>query len=78
MVTNVLFYFLHAILCIEYTKQSSITHFAIAAKDGLFWIDIVTSSQLIYDVMRTRGTGIVTSYSSIILARTNWPKGDLH
>ena len=42
-------------------KQSSIAHFAIDTKDGLFWINIVTSSQLICDVMRTRGTGIVTS-----------------
>ena len=59
-------------------KQSSIAYFAIAAKDGIFWINIVTSSQLICDVMRTRGTGIVTSYSSIVLARANWRKGDLH
>ena len=38
-VTNVLFYFLHAILCFEtpfHYKQSSITHFAIDAKDSLF------------------------------------------
>ena len=59
-------------------KQSSIAHSAIDAKDGLFWIYIVTSSQLICDVMRTRGTGVVTSYSSIVLARANWRKGDLH
>ena len=80
-VTNVLFYFLHAI-CILNTsfryKQSSIAHFAIVARDGLFWLNIVTSSQLICDVTRTRGTGIVTSYSSIVLARANWHKGDLH
>ena len=50
-------------------KQSSIAHFAIVARDGLFLINIVTSSQLICDVTRTRGTGIVTSYSSIVLAR---------
>ena len=36
------------------------------------------SSHLICDVMRTQVTGIVTSYSSIILARANWVKGDLH
>ena len=41
-------------------KQSSIAHFAIGARDGLFWLDIVTSSQWICDVTRTRGTGIVT------------------
>ena len=38
----------------------------------------VTSPRLICDVTRTRGTGIVTSYSSIVLARANWCKGDLH
>ena len=59
-------------------KQSSIGHFAIVAKDGLFWLNIVTSSQLICDVARTRGTGIVTSYSSMVLARANWRKGDIH
>ena len=32
----------------------------------------------ICDVTRTWGTGILTWYSSIILARTSWHKGDLH
>ena len=41
-------------------KQSSIAHFAIVAKDGLFWLNIVTSSQLICDVTRMWGIGIVT------------------
>ena len=59
-------------------KQSSIAHLAIDAKEGFFWINIVTLSQLICEVMRTRDTGIVTSYSSIVLARANWRKGDLH
>ena len=59
------------------TKQSSIAHFAIVARDDLFWLNIVTSSQLICDVPRTRGTDIVTSYSSIVLARAIWRKGDL-
>ena len=35
------------------------------------WLNIVTYRQLIYDVTRKRGTGIVTSYSSIVLARAN-------
>ena len=48
-------------------KQLLIAHFAIDAKDGLFWIKIVTSSQLISDVMRTWGTGIVTSYRRLFL-----------
>ena len=30
-------------------KQSSIAHFAIVTKDGLFWLNIVTSSQMISD-----------------------------
>ena len=46
-----LFYFLHASLCPgraqRTTKQSSIAHFATFAKDGLFRLGIVTSSQLI-------------------------------
>ena len=56
MVTNVLFYFLHAILCPEHTislKQLLIPDFAIVAEDGLFWLSIVTTPQLIYDVTRT-------------------------
>ena len=55
MVTNELFYFLQAILCPGHTfrwKQLSIADFAIVAKDGLFWLGIVTSPQLISDVTR--------------------------
>ena len=59
-------------------KQPSIDDFAIVAKDGIFWINIVTSLQLICDVTRTRVTGIVTSLSSIVLSRANWRKSDLH
>ena len=79
-VTNVSF-FLHAILCPEHPiplKQSSIIHFAIVAKEGIFWHSIVTSSQFICDVTQTWGNRIVTSYSSIVLARASWRKGDLH
>ena len=81
MATNVLFYFLHDILCPEHTislKQLLIADFAIVAEDGLFWISIVTSPQLICDVTRTWGAGIVISYLSIVLARANWREGDLH
>ena len=80
-VTNLLFYFLHAILCHEHTNPLRTlmgAHFAIVAKDGLFWSSIVTSPHLICDVMRTRNTGIVTSYLFIVIARANWRKGDLH
>ena len=59
-------------------KQLSIAYFAIVAKDSLFWFSIVTSPQLICDITRMYDTGIVTSYSSIVLARPNWRKGDLH
>ena len=59
-------------------KQLTIADFAIDAKDGLFWFSIVTSLQLICDVTQTRVTGIVMWYSSIVLARANWCKGDLH
>ena len=56
----------------------SSAYFAIVAKGGLFWPSIMTSPQLICDVMRTRNTGIVTSYLFIVIARANWRKGDLH
>ena len=70
-VTNVLFYFLR-----PWTHK--IADFAIVARDGLFWFSIATSLQLFCDITRTRVTGIVTSYSPIVLARANWRKGDLH
>ena len=76
-VTNVLSYIVHAILCHEHTDllRSIIERsFAIVAKSSLFWLSIVTWLQLICDVMRTRDTGIVTSYSSILIARSNWRK----
>ena len=72
-ISNTLFYVLNTPF--RY-KQTSFVHFAVVAKDGPFWLNIVTSSQLICDI--TRGTGIVTSYSSIVLARAKWRKGDLH
>ena len=64
-VTNVLFYFLHAILCPEHIiplKQLSVADFAIVAKDDPFWLSIVMSPQLICDITRTWGTGNVTLY----------------
>ena len=54
-VTNVLSYFLYVIWCPEHTiplKQLSIADFTIVTKDSLFWLSIVTSPQLICDVMR--------------------------
>ena len=59
-------------------QQSSIVHFAIVTNDGVFWLSIVTSPQLICDVTWTPGTSIVTSYSSIVLARADWRKRDLY
>ena len=66
-------------LCSEHTitQKISIASFAVAAKDGLFWISIVTSPQLICDITWTWGTGIVTSYSWIVLACANWRKRDV-
>ena len=55
-------------------KQSLIAHFAIIAKNGLFWLSIVKSPQLICNVLRMQETSIVTSYSQIILACANWQK----
>ena len=59
-------------------KQLSVTDFTIVAKDDLFWLRIVTSPLLICDVTRMWGTGIMTPYSVIVLAPTNWWKGELH
>ena len=59
-------------------KQLSITDFAIVTKGNIFWRSIVTSPQLICDVMLTYCTGIVTSYSLIVVVRANWHKGSLH
>ena len=72
-VTNVLFYFLHTVLCLEYTIPP-LRHYC---EGGLFWLNIVTSPELIYDVTWKQCFGIVTSYSSIVVVRTNWRKGDL-
>ena len=70
-VTKVLFYFLHAVYVsnTQFRQKSSIVHFAVVAKEDLFWLSIVTSPQLICDGTRTRGISIVTSYSPIVLAR---------
>ena len=59
-------------------KQLSIADIVIVVKDGLSWLSIVKSPQFICDVTPTWGTAIVTSYSSIVLARANWHKGDRH
>ena len=58
--------------------KTIIADFAIVAKDGLFRFSIVTSLPLICNVTRMRVTGIVTSYSPIVVARVNWRKGNLH
>ena len=47
-------------------------------KERSNWLSIVKSPHLICDNTRTRGTSIVSSYSSIVLARANWSKCDLH
>ena len=70
---NVLFHFLHAICDLNtqfHWKQISIADFAIA-KDGLFWLGIVMSLQLICEGTLKLDTGIVMSYSSIALAHAN-------
>ena len=69
------FFSLSTLICL---KQSSIDSFAIVAKDGVFWLSIVMSTQEICDVVWTRGTVVVTSHSSIVHAHTNWHKGRLH
>ena len=72
--------FLTCNICSEHSIPLETTidrSFAIVAKEGILWLSIVTSRQLLCDVTWTRGTSIVTSYSSIVLPRTNWHKGDL-
>ena len=72
-----IFYFLHAIWCHTIPlKHLSNADFAIVAKDSFFLIeycDVTTA-----DLWRHANVGIVTSYSSIVLAHANWRKGDLH
>ena len=78
---NVLPYFLHVILCEEHTDplRTIIERlFPLVAKGSLFGFSIVTSLQWICDVTRMRDTGIVTSYSSNVIACANWRKGDFH
>ena len=45
--------------------------------ETFFWPSIVMSPQLTRGVTKTRGTGTVTSYPSIV-AHTNWRKVDIH
>ena len=82
MVKNVSFYFVRAILCPEHTIPLKTTidcwFRLVVTKDGLFWFSTVTSPQLVCHIMRKLGTGIVTSYSSIVLAHANWSKSNLH
>ena len=59
-------------------KQSSIAYFAFFTNNGLIWLNIVTPPQLACDITKTRGTGIVTSYLSIVLAFANGRKVELH
>ena len=75
-VTNVLRFSYTLFFGPEYTIL--LVDFAIVATDGLSWLSIVASPQLICDVMWTQVTAIVTSYSPIALARTNWHKSFLH
>ena len=81
-VTNALFHFLHAILC------PWMHNFA----GNNYWLSIPPLSlrtefsdlalwrhHIWYVTSRERGLlGIVTSYSSTVLTRANWLKGDLH
>ena len=71
-------YTLFYILNTQFRQKLLIADSAIVAKDGLFWPNIMMSPQLICDVTRTWGTGIVMLDSSIVLARTNWRKCDVH
>ena len=81
-VMNVLLYFLHAILCPELTKSTKncnqLLVLTIVAKDSLLSLSIVMSPRLICGIAQTQITGIVTSHSSIVLARANWCNGDFH
>ena len=74
-VTNVLSYFLHAILCPE---QTALLETIINPWLHNYNLALWHHHSLICDITRTWGTSIVMSYSSIVLARANWCKCDLH
>ena len=67
-VTNkCIIYYLHFILCPKHTiliKTIIDRSFHHCHQRRSFWLSIVTSSQLICDIMQTRGTIIVTLYLS--------------
>ena len=51
MVANVLLFSLHAVY-MSWTHKHTKNNYAIIANDGLFWLGIVTSLQLICDITR--------------------------
>ena len=80
MVTNVLSYFLYYF--ISWTHHSATNNHRSLISP--LTLRTVISELTLWrhhrwsDVMHMRGTCIVTSYSSIVLAHANWRKGDLH
>ena len=70
-----MYYFISDTLCYV---LNTIIDFADVTEDNLFKLSIVTSPLSICDVTRTWGTGVETPHSSIVLARANGGKGDLH
>ena len=85
-VTNVLFYFLHATLCPEHTiALKTIIHRSLryCCYGRSFLIEhcnvtTVDRCQSRQNRHANVGSGIVTLYSSIVLARANWRKGNLY
>ena len=79
-VTNVFFLFLtrYFISWIHNLAKNNYRSLISPLSLNTIFSDLILWPQLICDVMRPWGTGIVTSHPSIILARANWHKGDLH
>ena len=79
-VTNISFYFLHAIWYHEHKIPIKNNNWSLNSPLSLrtVWISIVASPQMVCDVTQTWSTGIVTPYSSIILAGASLRKGGLH
>ena len=59
-------------------KSARKNHLSLISPSTVFWFAIMMSPHLTCDVTWSQGAVIVTSYSLIVLAHTNWRKVDLH
>ena len=84
MLTNTLYHFLHAILCPDWAHKPAETIIdcsLLPFSPRAVFLGYLTwrhHHSPICDITQTRGVVILTSYSLIVLACTNWCKGSLH